>query len=307
MAKHRKYKKQHYLPACYLKAWCDPVVPENQTPFVWIFDKTGGSGRRKAPEKIFRETDLYTIHLPDDSRDLRLEHGLNKLESMFSSIRIAKLDRGGVLTLEEHVTVCAFVSAMHSRTPERREHWRKQWERPLKMMDQLADRLRTATREQKRSMTLMSGPVDKEPTISHDQVRRLVETPLQTLLPTLIEVEAPIFAGMDAVIFETDNPIGFITSDAPCVIYDTNMHKFRSPFHGVSLISQTVEVLFPISPRRCFFLNRQGVNGYVTATNETLLRINQSMAAFADRQIVASMAELPQEWFNTQSRQPQEG
>ncbi len=105
MAKSRKYKKQHYLPACYLKAWRDPVVPENQTPFVWIFDKSGRSGRRKAPENIFRETDMYTIHMPDGSRDLRLEHGLNQLESMFSSIRIAKLDRGRVLTLAEHVAV----------------------------------------------------------------------------------------------------------------------------------------------------------------------------------------------------------
>ena len=108
-----------------------------------------------------------------------------------------------------------------------------------------------------------------------------------------------MFASMDAVIFETDNPIGFITSDAPCVIYDTNTHKFRAPFHGVSLVSRTVEVLFPISPGRCYFLNRQGANGYVTATNEVLLQINQTVAAFSDKHVVASAAELPQDWFNT--------
>ena len=101
---------------------------------------------------------------------------------MFSSIRIAKLDRGRVLTLAEHVAVCAFISAMHSRTPERREHWRKQWERPLRMMDEMADRLQIATLEQKRSMALMNSPSEKESTISHDQVRRMVEAPLQTLL-----------------------------------------------------------------------------------------------------------------------------
>lgn len=299
MAKPRKYKKQHFLPSCYLKAWLDPVVPPKQTPFIWIFDKEGGIGYRKAPEKIFRETDMYTIHMPDGSRDLSLERGLNQLESMFSSIRIAKLDRGRVLTLEEHVAVCAFVSAMHSRTPERREHWRKQWERPLKMMDELASRLQKATPEQKRAMALPSTQNEEGPSISHDQVRSMVEKPLQTLLPALIEVETPIFAGMDAVIFETDDPVGFITSDAPCVIYDTNSQKIRSPFQGVSLISQTVEVLFPISPRRCLFLNRQRANGYVSATGETLAQINQTMVAFADKHVVASAAEIPKEWFSS--------
>jgi hypothetical protein len=72
MAKH---KKQHFVPQCYLKAWCDPTTPVDQDPYVWRFRKDGSDPRRKAPENIFHETDLYTIHRPGGGRDLVLEHG----------------------------------------------------------------------------------------------------------------------------------------------------------------------------------------------------------------------------------------
>ncbi len=55
------HKRQHYVPRSYLKAWLDPACPPKQTPYVWIFEKDQRTGRRKSPEKILRETDMYTI------------------------------------------------------------------------------------------------------------------------------------------------------------------------------------------------------------------------------------------------------
>ena len=74
------HKTQHYIPACYLKAWCDEKTPKGHTPYVWVFDADGSNSRRKAPENIFHESDMYTIECEDGNRDLVLEHGLSQLE-----------------------------------------------------------------------------------------------------------------------------------------------------------------------------------------------------------------------------------
>ncbi len=60
-------KRQHFVPTCYLKAWLDPSAPRTntRTPYVWMFDKDGTNPRNKSPEKIFHETDMYTLRLPD--------------------------------------------------------------------------------------------------------------------------------------------------------------------------------------------------------------------------------------------------
>ena len=54
---------QRFVPNSYLKAWCDPDVPSEHTPYVWRFSKDGTEARKKAPKNIFTETDLYTITL----------------------------------------------------------------------------------------------------------------------------------------------------------------------------------------------------------------------------------------------------
>lgn len=122
------HKRQHWIPKGYLKAWCDATVPEGHDPYVWQFTKDGTASRKKAPKKIFYEPNLYTLHLSDGTRDLKVEHGLAGLEDRFVRVRDTKLTPGRSLTAEEHVVVCAFVAAMKCRTPVHLNHWRSNWE-----------------------------------------------------------------------------------------------------------------------------------------------------------------------------------
>ena len=69
-----KNKKQHWVPRSYLAAWRDPVIGEGIEPYVWVFPKESGEGRKKAPKNIFHESDMYTIQRADGVRDLWLEH-----------------------------------------------------------------------------------------------------------------------------------------------------------------------------------------------------------------------------------------
>ena len=296
MAKGHAYKKQHFLPSFYLKAWVDPVTPLRHVPSIWIFEKDGTGAKRKAPEKVFAESNMYTIQTPDGGRDLRIERGLQRLEDKFASIRNLKLGRGRPLSNEDWEYVCAFLAAMHSRTPSTREHWRKQWERPLRMMDDMAERLKTASPQQIRSMQSIA-PAGGSDSITHDQVKRLVASPLQMLMPSLIDTQTPLLASMDMAVVETDHPTGFLTSDHPFVLYDTQSHKYPPLFRSPGLLSRTTEILFPISPTQCLFLNRQDRRGTMRADANMLTYINQMQVVHANEKLIACKGKLPSEWL----------
>lgn len=112
------HSRQHFIPRSYLAAWSDPETPEDQEPYVWRFPKEGGDGKRKAPHKLFTETEMYTLRAPDGSRDLRFEHGLAGLEDAFAKVRAEKLLQGQPLSDPDRLVVFAFIAAMHSRTPK---------------------------------------------------------------------------------------------------------------------------------------------------------------------------------------------
>src|SRR5713101_7856243 len=102
------HKKQHFVPRGYLQAWCAPHTPPDQEPYVWRFDRDGSNPRRKAPDNIFVETELYTIEGPGGERDLVLEHGLASLENEFVLIRDGTLAARKQPTAREQTFLCAF-------------------------------------------------------------------------------------------------------------------------------------------------------------------------------------------------------
>jgi hypothetical protein len=296
MAKHRK---QHFVPACYLKAWCDPSTPPNQTPYVWVFNVDGQGARRKAPENIFHEADMYTIHGPDGARDLVLEHGLQQLETAFVRVRNSKINFERPLDNQERLVLCAFTAAARARTPSNREHWRNQWTRPLKMMKELEKTMKTATPEQKQAMALMSGPnAGSKGTMTIEQVEQLVEKPLQTSLATMISAEAPLLYRLDLAILVTDDPLGFITCDAPCNWFDPESYKRPPIYRGVGLASTTVEVTLPISPKYALLLNRQGMTGYTPVPKRVVDELNRRFRFNAEHDFVASKNETNPFWFD---------
>lgn len=173
------HKKQHYIPACYLKAWCDKNTSKGHTPYVWVFDADGSNSRRKAPGNIFHESDMYTIERKDGNRDLVLEHGLSQLESTFSRIRRKTLAPKRAINETERLLLCAFIASMHSRTPAMREHLREQWERPLRMMEEMNQWLSKATPEElSRAMAPVLSSVDSKKNISYEQVKQIHENPI---------------------------------------------------------------------------------------------------------------------------------
>src|SRR5438045_7844276 len=94
------------------------------------------------------------------------------------------------------MVVCAFMAAAQARTPAMREHQRKQWKRPLEMMEDMIKDMKDASPAQKAAMAAgqpprVEGAGDRGVSLSIEQVKAMYEKPLQTLMPSMIRVTAP--------------------------------------------------------------------------------------------------------------------
>lgn len=116
-------KNQHVIPECYLKAWGDPATPEDYTPYVWVHTRDGSSTRRRAPKKLFTETDFYTVKLDDGSRSLVIEDSFSVIEDRFARLRNTRLKGFAKLSDEERALLCVFTAMMSARTKSQRTNW----------------------------------------------------------------------------------------------------------------------------------------------------------------------------------------
>lgn len=268
-----KHKAQHIIPKSYLKAWCDPDCPKNQTPFIWIHNKEGTISKRKSPEKSLIETDFYTIVDENGNRVLDLEHGLAGLESSFINIRKTKIDRRKNLSSEDKLLLSAFTAAMKARTKMKRDHQEKQWGQALERMDQIKEWAKTATVEQKRFMSTIER--GEGPSLNYDQVKRMAERPIQTLLAPEVAAATPIYNKMALAVFETDKTSSFITSDSPCVWFDPEAYKRPPLYRSPGLACKTIEVTLPVSPTHLLLFNWQGLDGYIAVNDKIVDSVNR--------------------------------
>ncbi len=294
-----KHKKQHYVPACYLKAWCDPKSPPDQTPYIWLFEKNKKEGRRKSPENIFHETDMYTIHDEVGGRDLTIENSLSELEGLFSNIRNHKFKRHRKLNPVEHFTICVFIAAIHARTKSQIKHMSDQWRKPLEMMDKLTEWMKTASKKDKQAMATIAGPSGpNSDSFTYEEIKAMAEEPVRTTLLPTIQTVAPLLSRIDFAILCTDAMPGFITSDRPCVWFDPKAYT-RPPFYRApALMYETIEITLPIAPTQCICLNRHGINGYQYIHASGVKEFNRRMRFSASEYYVVNQNYSDDTWFD---------
>jgi hypothetical protein len=114
MAKN-KPTKQHYVPQCYLREFADLTTPGGKEPFVWIFNRDGKNRRRDKVKNVLASNDLYTIKI-QGKNNYAIEETLAELEGKYAEVFRTAIKTRQPLTEEQHVILCAFVSAMLQRT-----------------------------------------------------------------------------------------------------------------------------------------------------------------------------------------------
>lgn len=291
--------KQHFVPHCYLKAWCDANTPVGHEPYIWRYSKDGTRVKRAAPKKVFRETDMYTITMPDGIKDYRLEQGLHDLEDQFVRLRDTKLAKELQVTLEEHVLLLSFVAAMHNRTKSQRNHEKEQWGRVFETMEAMRRWAETATPEQKRAAARFpSAPGEKRSSLSYDDVKKLASQPIQHLLFQTIQIEVPLLYKLDCAILSTNTSPGFTTSDRPCVWFDPKAY-LRPPIYRMpALMYPTIEITLPISPTQIICLNRTGIEGYADLAPIMVEDLNRRTRFHCDEYFIVNRKGLKRMWFD---------
>lgn len=298
-----KHKRQHYVPKSYLRAWCDPDCPPGQTPYVWVFSKGGGRVRKKSPEKLFRETDMYTVRTDDGQRDLTLETNLSRLEGEYSKLRKAKLGERLPLSPAERLYLCMFVTAMHGRTRAFAEHWRDNWGRVLERGEKMERAYAAASEEQRERMAATPrtpGGSEESSSVTLEEVRELAERPIQGMLSGTVMEVAPMLFKLPFVVLETSTAPGFITSDAPCVWFDPADYQTLRPRFVGGLESPTIQITLPLSPKQMLiFYKRFSLPGaYVhTADYELVNLLNKKTRVAAHEYFVANSPKARAAWF----------
>ncbi len=308
LSKTVKHKRQHYVPRSYLRAWCDPDCPPGHTPYVWVFSKSGGQARRKSPGKIFRETDMYTVHTEDGQRDLTLETNLSRTEEAFSKLRREKLDKRLPLSSAERLRLCTFAAAAHGRTRAYAAHWSNQWEKVLEIGSKMEQAFENASEEQRAQMSIASRTPPGTEARGHmtmEEVRRIVQQPVQSTLSVTVVAEAPLLFETPFVILETSTAPGFITSDAPCVWFDPARSRLPPGSGAGGLVSPTIEITLPLSPKQMLmFGNRPWMRGqYLPVPDEDLVNgLNKRTRLHAHEHFVSSREKPRAAWFSKVAR-----
>jgi len=293
--------KQHFVPATYLRAWCDTASPANYQPYVWVFPKNGGEAKNRAPEKIFWETDFYTIKRTDGERDLVIETSLSQLENQFTTIRQRTISKNKPLSSQEKNVLYTFVAAMFARTKSQRDHIRGQGQEMLDIGNRMAKWAENATPKERKQLSLSFGP-RQEPSFSLDDIRNVVENPMRSYLADAITLIAPALSKMSYAILCSSDTSTFITSDTPCVWFDPDLFQNPSPFGAGGLISPSIEISLPLSPTQLIFFGRKlifdGLYIPFKADNPLIETINRRTWEYADEYFIANQNSTNFSWLN---------
>src|SRR3990167_196688 len=276
---------QHWITKSYLEAWTDPNTPPNHENYLWLIDRDGATQKNKAPKKVFKQSDFYTMISDNGSRDLSLEKKLSEIESGFISLRRHKLDSMQDLTLEDRSKIIIFVSTMLHRTKSRRDCEQARWGYALELMDDLAERIR-----ENPSYTPLPrlDSADPNTRISNEDIRKTAKEPIQSILIPAAHVTAEILAKMDMHIVCAPEGFSFITSDNPGVIFDPLL---SGEYHALGCPS--IEVTLPISPKQLiiFFLgdrSRSPEYAYTKVDGDCVCEFNRRTRHFCDEYFVSN-------------------
>lgn len=270
-------KNQHIIPQCYLKQFIDPNTPPGQEPYVWIFDRGSKKGKKRAPKNILAETDFYTLKIKSGEKDYKLEKSLSQLESEYSSVFEKRIKHKIPLNDYEHIVLCAFVAAILQRTLKQKKN-----------IEGFFDQLITMTEE-----TEKAHGVEPKKSLELKQVKE--EAHKLSIIQMIPKVTQILFQ-MNLAFLCTNRRGSFITSDAPCFLFNSRLQWQR--FYGPELDQKYVEVRMPLSPEIsiCFsWVNN--LRGYLEIDTDRIHEYNRMVFGYSHEHFIANSPKIKRRWF----------
>lgn len=277
------HKRQHTVPRSYLSSWIEPYTPPGQTSAVHLISKADRLVKRKSPEKTFTETDRYTVHLKDGSRNLAVENYLGSIESDFQGV-LRTIREGHPLGRVHRAKLATFTAAMLGRSKPHGDHILGQFQNFQKHLAE------------------MEGKVSAKPTTSEDLGVYLKDYPAKHVVQ-IIQTAAPILFSMALTICTTDDVPGFITSDTPAVMFNPESYKFPPQYQSPGLMQTDIEVRMPLTPRHlALYTHRSNAAAYLPLSGNYVEEVNRTAWHVADQFIISKTGEIRPFWFSERSR-----
>lgn len=270
-------RRQHIVPKCYLKQFVDPHTPAGQEPYVWIFDRGGKNGKRRAPRNILTETDLYTFRGKDGTKNYSLEKSLSQIESDYASVFEDKIRRHVPLNTSEHVVLCAFVAAMLQRTIKQKENIEGFFDRLISVTEQMEQ---AHGLKPKKSLELKAAK----------------ENAHRSMIVQSVPEITNILAKMNLAFLVANRRSSFITSDSPCFLFNSELQWQR--FYGPGLAQKNVEVRMPLSPAiSVSFTWANNLRGYLRISEDWVHEHNRMVFGYLHAHFIANSPTIRRQWF----------
>jgi Protein of unknown function (DUF4238) len=272
--------QQHTIPACYLRAWLEPVTPSGQKAAIWripVPNQKPGEPYRKSPEKSFRIAERFTVQFEDGTKSYHVERGLSQLEGDYAQV-LRHVRQGEQLSVAQRLKLAAFTGAMMGRSKKHSDHIAGQ-------IEGFADRIQRVENA--------SGAVGESV-----KIRKWAKELSPDLVTGAVEAATPVLFLMETMILRTDDDLGFITSDAPFVLHNPKSHTLPPLYRSPGLLTKNVEIMLPLTPAH-LLLYRHGIPSlrYVNATRSVVDEANRYQVWFAGKEIVSWKGQTRAEWF----------
>ena len=192
----------------------------------------------------------------------------------------------------------AFAAIARFRTPKFRDMQREQWGEIYSYMQEVQTGINAASLEQRAAMVSMPRLGNAGPGMNMDEVAHLRDYPIQTFAAPMLKGILDGFVRMNVAILCTTDPVGFVTSDQPCVWIDPEAYKRPPAYRGVGLTSKSIEVSMPISPTQCLFISHAPAwHGYMDVSLEQVDEINARHIGACSDAFVARRNDVRDVWF----------
>jgi hypothetical protein len=272
-------KDHHVIPNCYLKEWCDPDTPDGHTPYIWRISKDGKTNRRKAPEKSFTSRHRYRMSFPNGDQTLFVENTLGRVENDFVGVR-EKIKKRQPIDTADRLTICLFTAAMQSRTIRAGENWRKS-------SGELHDL--TAAMEQQYETNGRAS----------DQAKYLRDNAHQLFVLMSLEQQTPLYMQMEMSICMVEDEKMLITSDSPCVWFNSKAHTFPPAYRSPGLLQKDIEVRLPLTPKYLLLFSHVDHGQYVNIGGKIVDELNRMTRLHCTNEFVSWKGETVPYWFTT--------
>lgn len=270
-------KNQHIIPQCYLKQFVDPNTPKGYDPYVWIFERDKKIGKKKSPKNILAENDFYTLKTKFGGKDYTIEKKLAQLEGEYATVFEKKIKNKISINDYEHIIFCAFVAAMLQRTLKQKEN-----------IEGFLDQMISKTEMLEKAHGL-------EPKKS-SELKREKENAHKINVIQMIPHITEILLQMNLAFLCSNRKGSFITSDAPCYLFNSRLQWQN--FYGPGLKQKYVEVTIPLSPEiTAIFSWVNNLRGYVQIDTDRVHDLNRMLFGRSHKYFIANSPKIKRRWF----------